>query len=198
MRVPILVGSVLFLMPAFWPSEGKGHSQASDEVGQIDPSLEPYVQQAKEAIGSLQTALVKTLTSELKKSGPAGAIHVCRDEAQVITGQVAEEKAIEVGRTSHRLRNPVNAPREWTETFVQDGAGKKASEVAPHVVDLGDRVGVLQPINTLDLCTNCHGRDAELAPEVKAVLADAYPNDRAVGFAPGDLRGWMWAEVPKN
>jgi hypothetical protein len=170
----------------------------SDEAGQIDPSMEPYVQQAKEAIGSLQTALVKTLTSELKKNGPGGAIRVCRDEAQVITDQVAEEKTIAVGRTSHRLRNPVNSPRDWAKSFVQEGAGKKASEVEPHVVDLGNRVGVLQPINTLDLCTNCHGRDTEIAPEVKAVLADAYPNDRAVGFAPGDLRGWMWAEVSKN
>jgi hypothetical protein len=30
-----------------------------------------------------------------------------------------------------------------------------------------------------------------------AALAGAYPQDRATGFAPGDLRGWMWAEVPK-
>lgn len=198
MRALILLGTILLLLPAFRVSESKGHCQSSDGAEQVEPSLEPYVQQAKEAIGSLQAALVKTLTSELNKSGPAGAIHVCRDEAQVITDKVAEEKAIAVGRTSHRLRNPVNAPRDWAKSFIQEGAGKKASEVEPHVVDLGDRVGVLQPINTLDLCTNCHGRDAELAPEVKAVLADAYPNDRAVGFEAGDLRGWMWAEVPKN
>jgi len=24
-----------------------------------------------------------------------------------------------------------------------------------------------------------------------------YPQDRATGFAVGDLRGWMWAEAPK-
>ena len=197
MRV-ILIGTVLLLIPALWTSESVSHSQTSDDAEQIAPSLEPYVQQAKEAISSLQTALVKTLTNELKKSGPAGAIHVCRDEAQVITERVAEEKAIAVGRTSHRLRNPVNTPRDWAEFFVQEGAGKKASEVEPHVVDLGDRVGLLLPINTLDLCTNCHGEDKHLAPEVKEVLDEAYPTDRAVDFAAGDLRGWMWAEVPKN
>jgi hypothetical protein len=33
---------------------------------------------------------------------------------------------------------------------------------------------------------------------IGATLAVAYPGDRATGFAPGDLRGWMWAEVPKG
>jgi hypothetical protein len=27
-------------------------------------------------------------------------------------------------------------------------------------------------------------------------LAARYPDDRATGFAPGDLRGWFWVEVP--
>ena len=29
-------------------------------------------------------------------------------------------------------------------------------------------------------------------------LAASYPQDQATGFGAGDLRGWMWAEVPKT
>ena len=80
--------------------------------------------------------------------------------------------------------------------MVEQAAGTKTSDAEPHIIDLGDRMGVLKPINTLGLCTNCHGND--IAPDVGRTLADAYPEDRAVGFEAGDLRGWMWAEVSKE
>ena len=28
------------------------------------------------------------------------------------------------------------------------------------------------------------------------LLGTSYPDDRAVGFAAGDLRGWYWVEAP--
>jgi hypothetical protein len=30
----------------------------------------------------------------------------------------------------------------------------------------------------------------------KAALGARYPRDQAIGFAPGDLRGWSWVAVP--
>jgi hypothetical protein len=32
---------------------------------------------------------------------------------------------------------------------------------------------------------------------VRAVLAERYPADRAIGFANGEIRGWYWVEMPK-
>jgi hypothetical protein len=161
-------------------------------------SSDPYAEKANEAIRALQSNLVKALTAELGKGGPEGAVFVCRDEAQAITAKVSEEMGITVGRTSHLLRNTINAPPEWAESIVEDGAGKKTSDVEAHTVDLSDKVGVLKPINTLGLCTNCHGQAEEISPEVREALDEAYPTDRAVGFSVGDLRGWMWAEVKKQ
>lgn len=43
-----------------------------------------------------------------------------------------------------------------------------------------------------------HGAPETFAPEVTALLRDAYPDDRAVGFTEGELRGFAWAEVPKR
>ena len=45
----------------------------------------------------------------------------------------------------------------------------------------------LKAIPTGPLCLKCHGSD--LAPDLAAKLAELYPEDKAHGFAVGDLRG---------
>jgi hypothetical protein len=47
----------------------------------------------------------------------------------------------------------------------------------------------LRPVMVGTPCLTCHGRPAEIDPGVRAVLAEKYPDDRAVGYRPGDLRG---------
>jgi hypothetical protein len=38
---------------------------------------------------------------------------------------------------------------------------------------------------------------ATLQPRVKEALAARYPGDRAVGYAVGDFRGFLWVEAAK-
>jgi hypothetical protein len=155
------------------------------------------VERADAALLALRTRLLETLTTEISKGGPASAVDVCRDVAQEIAATAARESGVDLGRTSDRLRNPENAPREWAREIVAENAGTKAADASPHVVDLGDRVGVLRPIGVIEMCTACHGTDRTLDPQARARIAAAYPQDRATGFEIGDLRGWMWAETPK-
>jgi hypothetical protein len=161
------------------------------------PSFEAEVARADEAMLALQTRLIEVLTTELERSGPTGAIGVCRDSAPELTSEVSREVGVSVARTSHKLRNPRNVAPEWARDIVERGAGTKAEDATQHVVDLGDRVGVLRPIGTLGMCTTCHGDEAAMEPELLERLHELYPEDRATGFEVGDLRGWMWAEVPK-
>ena len=46
------------------------------------------------------------------------------------------------------------------------------------------------------LCLSCHG--SELAPDIATQITDLYPEDRAVGFEVGDLRGVFWLEFPRE
>ena len=39
------------------------------------------------------------------------------------------------------------------------------------------------------MCTACHGSPDQISPEVKAKLAELYPNDKAVNYKLGELRG---------
>jgi hypothetical protein len=149
-------------------------------------------------MNELQQSLLAKLNTTMEVGGPVAAVEVCRTEARTIADAVASQQGIELGRTSHRLRNPANAPRPWARAIVEGSAGAKAAAERIRVVDLGGRVGVLRPIGTAELCTRCHGQADDVRRNLGAALAVAYPQDRATGFAPGDLRGWMWAEVPKG
>lgn len=160
--------------------------------------LASYRDQAKGAFEAVGKRLIPRLTKALNEGGPVEAVKVCREVAQPLTDEAGKEVGFAVGRTSHKLRNPASAPRDWIKQLVADSAGKKGTDVKPMVFDLGDRVGVASPIVAVEMCLQCHGTDEQLKPEVKQILAEQYPDDKARGFAAGDLRGWFWAELPKK
>jgi len=56
---------------------------------------------------------------------------------------------------------------------------------------------VLKPIGT-GRCARAATATWGRREAIGDVLDSAYPHDKAVGFAVGDLRGWMWAEVQKS
>ena len=151
---------------------------------------------ADKAIAELQATLLARLKEELGTGSARSAVTVCRDEAQQLTASIGAKHQLQIGRTSDRVRNTANAPRPWTSAHVASSAGAKVADARPAVVDLeGGGVGVLRPIGTAEFCVTCHGQRDVVRMAIGPVLADAYPNDRAVGFAPGDLRGWFWVEV---
>jgi hypothetical protein len=170
---------------------------APQVLEEVPAEYQPKVEAAQDAMQALQLRLFQRLSQEMQRGGPENAVAVCRDEAQALTAEVAQEQGIEVGRTSHRLRNPENTPRSWAAPLVTAAAGKQAQEVRPMVVDLRDRLGLLRPIPMGELCVTCHGAADTLSPEVARVLRESYPEDRAVDFVPGELRGFFWAEVRK-
>jgi hypothetical protein len=189
---PILAGALMLFACA-----KRGDAPRAYAAGEVPDSLAPAVRVADEGVELLKKRLVTRLQAELQRGGPAAAIDVCRSEALAITRAVAAERGVALGRTSHRLRNVSNTPPPWAAPHLAGLEGKKAEQVAPLVVDLGDRVGVLRPLATQELCLPCHGAREGLSAEVRAVLERSYPADQAVGFAVGDLRGFAWAEVPR-
>ncbi|MBS0204581.1 MAG: DUF3365 domain-containing protein [Planctomycetes bacterium] len=44
-------------------------------------------------------------------------------------------------------------------------------------------------------CLACHGPKDQIADDVQEQLTRLYPDDQAVGFNEGDLRGWFWVDV---
>jgi hypothetical protein len=69
--------------------------------------------------------------------------------------------------------------------------------VQPAAFDLGDRVGLLRPIEIRKRCLACHAERAEVETSTREWLERSYPSDRSFGYALGDLRGFWWAEAAK-
>lgn len=148
-----------------------------------------------EAIKSLQSALGKELKSQIKSGGPVAAIGVCNEQAPKLTA-AQNQPGLRIGRTSHKLRNPGNEAPAWARGAVAAAADQKMAQVQKrHVFDLGEgRIGYLEAIGTAPICLTCHGAQGVVAEDVRSQIAALYPQDRATGFAEGDLRGWFWAE----
>ena len=166
-------------------------------LSQAPAELRVVISRADLVIVAMQDAVLRELNDALDRGGPAGAIGFCHLDATAITQRVGRESGIAAGRTSDRLRSPTNAPKPWAAALVKAHAGQPARSVEGFAVDLGDKVGVLRPIVERPMCAGCHGPVNRISPQVKSVLADRYPADRATGFADGEIRGWFWVEMPK-
>jgi hypothetical protein len=160
--------------------------------------LQPAIARAQAAARMLQSSLQNRLVELLPKAGPADAVNVCRREAYAVAADIGMQQGLSMGRTSHRLRNPNNAPRPWAAAVVSAHAQEKYADATTYAADLGSQVGVLVPIAMGEACSLCHGTKSWIPDDVSAILKQSYPDDQATGFATGDIRGWVWAEVPKQ
>ena len=157
--------------------------------------VSPQVDDVQEVRGA---KLLLPFKSELKQAllagmqeGPVHAISVCKDQAPIIAATLSVD-GIEIGRTSHRLRNPANVAPGWVDDVLQAYL-REGADRTPTTVSLpDDREGYVEPIVLQPLCVACHG--ASLAPDVAAQISEAYPEDAATGFEVGDLRGVYWVE----
>ncbi|MCW5830286.1 MAG: DUF3365 domain-containing protein [Deltaproteobacteria bacterium] len=155
--------------------------------------LKPLVTQADKASQALAQRLMARLTAAFGEGGAPAAVDVCSREAGELASTVALEFGVEIGRTSHKIRNPKNAPRDWVKPHLDAAAGRKAAQVKPVAIRLEKGAGLLKPIGVQGFCLTCHGASVDVS--VREAIAARYPDDRATGFAEGDFRGFFWVEV---
>jgi hypothetical protein len=160
------------------------------------PGLMTDTQKAQqELVLTVTNALVSELMGELTAALDAGdaaeAINVCREKAPTVAAHVSEQFGVKIGRTSHKLRNPANVAPAWAETYVKDQVDDPTYLAGPN-----GEMGALLPIHLKADCQMCHGPAEMIDDDIRAAIAENYPDDQAIGFAEGDLRGWFWVEAP--
>jgi len=159
------------------------------------PGIDPArVEQARAVANELSSALAMRLVSEMQRGGPAAAVKVCAEVAPALAESHSKD-GVTVRRVSLKFRNPSNAPDAYEaaqlERLATLHAEKKSPAEVVDVVTAGDRrvLRFMRPIAVADRCLACHGPVEGLSPEVRRLLAEKYPRDRATGFATGDFRG---------
>jgi Protein of unknown function (DUF3365) len=172
-------------------------SQAAGAADQAELAAE-----GKALIQEFSETLKAELMAAMEKGGPVEAIAVCNTRAPEIAAAVSKD-GWTVARSSHRLRNPENAPDAYTAAAIEDflareAAGQPAADLvrAEIVEDQGGHVfRMVKAIPTAGLCVSCHGGE-EVAPEVRGKLAELYPQDQARGFSEGEMRGVFTLKKP--
>ena len=133
----------------------------------------------------------------MQSGGVSVALTVCSDTAQMLTADFASLKGINVKRVSFKNRNENDYPDpfelqglKYFEEMNEKGILKDGSEYVKIVTENnGEFIRYLKPIFVSDVCLNCHGDSNLFSPEVKALLHKNYPNDKAIDYKIGELRG---------
>lgn len=137
------------------------------------------------------------LINQIQTNGILQAVSVCSDTAQVLTNNFGVEKGVYIKRVSLKNRNVNNAPDNFEKmilnkfTMMLQNKELNGETEYAEIVDEGEfkYLRYVKPILVQAECLNCHGPENEIIPEVKQLISQAYPEDKAVGYKIGDLRG---------
>ncbi len=132
--------------------------------------------------------LMGTLQSALKES-PEAAIMACQQQAPHIPGQAAPA-GMEVGRASHKARNPDNQPNNWQQEWIDYYLSHAEDRVGKRFRLQDGRMAYVEPIVMQPMCLTCHG--SNISDSVQTLVDKHYPHDQATGFSTGELRGIFW------
>jgi hypothetical protein len=155
-----------------------------------------YINKGSEIAQASFKALSEKLTEQMKMGGPAKAIPFCNIEAMPLTQQLSNEFNVTIKRTSDKLRNQENRPSE-RELEIINNYHKLISEkkeITPIVeVDSNNNKHYYTPILLKANCLACHGKvDEFVSVKTDSIIKSLYPNDKAIGYNDGDLRG-IWS-----
>ena len=161
--------------------------QAGDYTTEVDASRAT----AKEFMQTLK----QELQSGMQEGGPVNAISVCNLSAPAIANTYSVSRGWDVGRTSLKVRNPANAPDAWERSVLESfeerkTAGEDPAKMEYHEVVRQDGVKELRymkAIPTAKLCLACHGENVDSITRTR--LEKLYPEDQALGYKAGDIRG---------
>ena len=172
----------------------RSEKATAQEVSLSAEQIETVERVGSEASQTLMKNLGTQLKAALQSGGPEEALHVCQQVAQPLTVQTSEKlSTATVTRTALRVRNQANAPTEADRAVLSEWEALLASGKAlppSKVISTGTNQAVYyKPIITESICLKCHGDPSEFSPTLSQTLADLYPNDKAINFATGDLRG---------
>jgi hypothetical protein len=136
--------------------------------------------------------LKATLHKAIRGKGLPTAVAFCNENALPITQLYAKQK-ITVSRVAERFRNPNNQfdsldAAQWKR---YQSLKTRGDSLTSTVVETNDAFVYYQPIMLNPFCASCHGNPATIPADLLATINSLYPQDKALGFSPGDLRG-MW------
>lgn len=161
--------------------------------------------ETKKSVLPVVPQVVAAMQEAVADKGVAEAIPVCKDQAPALIKQKRQETGWDIRRVSLQTRNPERAtPDLWEARQLADFNLRASQGEKPETLEKSEIVSidgkpVLRYIKALpvgDVCLKCHGPAEALDPALKARLGESYPQDRATGYAKGEIRGALTVKRP--
>lgn len=153
-------------------------------------TLEHWRQLADSLTVERQRVILQSLLTVSEKEGWGGAVRYCHAAADTLT--FYQSAKVSFQRVALHNRNPKNALADSLDKAAYERFAK-SGEKESFITEVGDgHLRVYRPIYIpMVQCLKCHGKPEDLDGQALAEIRKRYPNDKATGFAMGDLRG-MW------
>jgi uncharacterized protein DUF3365 len=152
---------------------------------------------SKLLISGFMTDLKSELQHAIKEGGVASAISACQTKAPQVTDSFSNEKW-SIKRVTEKPRNHLNnadAHEQEILGFFADTL--KKLEFFDEWTDPENKTGYTyyQPSNMGKFCLMCHGDSKAIDEKVSLALQDKYPEDKAINYTVGDLRGMFVVHI---
>jgi len=135
----------------------------------------------------------------MTNNGPVAALGFCHASAQILTQEVSANSHYNVKRVSLLDRNPNNHANNQESALLtswQNSLSAAKPLPAYEIRSEGNVDRFYKPlIINNEMCLKCHG-NVEPQSELGRALRAAYPNDHAIGYKMGDLRGMIVVDIP--
>lgn len=193
----ILLFTLLTLLAMNCSTKKEGQEQSETKRTLADSI---YMQRGNEIVSLTFDTLRNSLISAISSHGVDGAISFCNENAYPITDIYAD--SVVIRRTSLRVRNSSNKPDSLELVTLKDMEGLMQSSKMPsaRVVRQQSRgeIHYFKPIILQAMCMNCHGTPGtQIQKLTQTKITELYPDDQAVNFKEGDLRG-IWHIIFKD
>lgn len=152
----------------------------------IDP--ETLIQKGNETSVKLLQKLGSELKMLMQNNGVINALHFCSQNALTLTDDIARSSGTSIKRISMLNRNPINGlSTDEKKLFERWQTSIAKGEKLPDY-ELNQHIYYKPILINNEVCLKCHGnitQDSAIAKEIKTL----YPDDKAIGYKVGDLRG---------
>lgn len=185
--------ALLFVIPLFILASCRCSDEPREGMALTEDQV---IAEGNRIADASQGALAGALMSKVKTDGFEGAVSFCHVAAVPLADSLSLIYNADVRRTSFRYRNEGNMPDSTDKLVLATFEEKHELDEVPEpaVVETNDgAIRFYKPIYAAPVCLNCHGMPGEdLTADLHALILEEYPEDRAVGFEEGDIRGaWV-------
>lgn len=185
-----------FCSAASWADE-------SVPPGGIDTDL---IQNTRNIAGQLLNQLGQKLKAAMTVDGPLAAVSVCKEAAPSIAKSLSAEHDVQMTRVGTRVRNSkMGVPNSWQKDALTKFEERLAQGEKPadleywQVADTGNgkrELHYAKAIAVQPQCLSCHGQPQDIAAPLAEKIKQEYPNDQAIGYSVGKLRGAVVVTKP--